>query len=667
MALGYAVDVLGFRGRSIVTRMALGLLLSLAVCPILVYLLARFGGFRAVWVFYAAVWFIAAVMGWRERRAFAPAVRELFSSHRVGLALVFGWIVFCALWEVDFVTASNVFRPLNTMDAIAHVAFTNALTRTGIPPNNPFLYPGSPLPLFYYYVWYLVCSLVDQIGGSVVTSRAAVQAGTVWVGLAVAALVMVYTEIISPYIVTGIRKFRFGVAIALLTVTGLDLIPYSFLFFAKVFLDKGTGAGASIEWWNEQVTAWLGAILMSPHHPIAMVICFTAIALWSSLSNGALTRTQKVLLIALLGLAFASACAISAYVMVAFSAGVLLWAIFAMRHGWWPSLLPLCAAAILAGLLYAPFALELRAASHETKLPVTLTVRAFTPVDYWLPSILKFLKHSPGAIYLLRLLFLPLNYFAELGFFLVAAWIYWRWRLSLSRPLGQVESMLACAALGSVLVCTFLASTFRWNDLGWRGFLIAQFVLLLWATPISESLIRPGDSEVILPRRWRLLTWFCLAVGVAGTCVEMMNMRLRVDGPRGPQTVASREAYIWIDQHTPQNTVVLFDPNVYLEYFNSLYGHRQAVSAGQAYGTFFSSGGIGQRILGDATDFFSRDETPDQIRSMCARYHVGAIVVQASDPVWNDRSSWIWKANPSYSNEMVRVFTSQDLKVYAAE
>jgi len=63
-------------------------------------------------------------------------------------------------------------------------------------------------------------------------------------------------------------------------------------------------------------------------------------------------------------------------------------------------------------------------------MPIFLTVRAFTPVDYWLPSLLHFLKHSPASVYALRFVLLPVNYFAELGFFLVAAVLYWRWRRS---------------------------------------------------------------------------------------------------------------------------------------------------------------------------------------------------------------------------------------------
>jgi hypothetical protein len=662
MVLGGSTGVLGFRTRSAAVQVGLGLLLSMSVCPILVYLLARAsGGFRPVWAVFGIVWLAAAVMAVRHRAALAAGVRELWSTGKTGLALAGIWIIFCSLWEIDFVTSGNVFRDLNTMDAIAHVGFTDAITRTGIPPANPFAYPGHPLPLFYYYGWYLISSLIDQLGGSFVTARAAVQGGTVYLGLGIAALVIAWSEILGARIFGGLLKLRTGLALALFAITGLDLIPWTFLYLLKRFFDLGSGAGASIEWWNEQVTAWVGAVLMSPHHPVAMVISFTAVLLFFGSMEPGVRRGQKILLALLMAVALASAAAVSAYVVLALGAGLAIWVLFAARRGWWKLLPPLVGAAVLAAILYAPFALELRAASHETSLPVTLTVRAFLPVDYWLPSLLRFLKHSPAAIYAMRFVFLPLNYFAELGFFMVATVLYWRWRKSQPRLLSAEESLLTCLAAGSVLVCTFLMSTFSWNDLGWRGFLIAQFVMVLWAAPVLEALLYRAPQVRMLPSPWRPLVWFCLVVGAAGTFTEIVNFRVNFEGPTGSQALADRDAYLWVDQHTNPSTVMLFNPSVHLEYFSSLYGHRQAVSGGEAYGSHFSSGPESERILDEATRFFNTGESPAEARSFCRRYGVGVVIVHAMDPVWKDRNSWVWTARPSYANSLTRIFLTDDI------
>ena len=661
MVLGQGFDVLGFRTRSVPVRIGLGLLLSMSVCPIVAHLVARTGGFKPVWIGFVVLWILAAIMALRGRAAIRDATRELFTTYKFGVAVALFWVVFCMLWEVDFVTSGQVFRDLDSMDAVPHVAFTNAITRTGIPPVNPFVYPGHPVILFYYYGWYIVSSLVDQLGGLFVTPRAAVQAGTVYLGLGVGALVIAWSEIVGAKIFGGIRKLRTGLAIALFTITGLDVIPFAFLYLLKRFFNKGSGAGSSIEWWNEQVTAWIGAVLMAPHHPAAMVVCFTAALLFCGLMLPDVRPKQRIVLGGLMSLAMASAAIISSYVLLAFSAGIGLWALYALWRGWWRQLLPLGAVAVISGLLFAPYALDLRAASHETQMPISLTVRAFTPVDYWLPSLLHFLRHSPASVYALRFVLLPVNYFAELGFFLVAAILYWRWRRSVNKPLGPEESLLACLAAGSVLVCTFLTSTFRWNDLGWRGFLVAQFVLLLWATPVADALLSKARGNQLLPDRWRPLVWFCLIVGAAGTLTEMMNFRVNPDGLTGPQAVADRAAYIWVDQHTPDDTILLFNPDVYLDYFNTLYGYRQTVSAGQAVGTFYSTGPEAQTTMDEAIRFFGSDHSLEDIRDLCRRYQVGVIVVQATDPVWKDTSSWVWRTRPSYSNSLARVFITSDI------
>ena len=47
------------------------------------------------------------------------------------------------------------------------------------------------------------------------------------------------------------------------------------------------------------------------------------------------------------------------------------------------------------------------------------------------------------------------------------------------------ERAAVLMVVSSVLACTFLRSNaITSNDLGWRGFMIAQFILLLWAVAI---------------------------------------------------------------------------------------------------------------------------------------------------------------------------------------
>ncbi len=658
--LAFSTDLFGFRQRPIAIRASLALSLSFAICPILVYLAARLtGGFAAVWILFGVVWLIAAVLVIRHG-AFA-AVWSLLSQKKL-LALMAAWFIVCAFSEIDLVSGNRVFLDLNTIDGVAHIAFTDALTRTGVPPNNPFVLPGGPVHLFYYYLWYLMCSLVDQLGGAAVPARAAVQAGTFYIGLGLAAIAAAIANVLDSRIMPGLRASSRAIPIGLLLITGLDLIPWSFLFVIKRLWDMGSGAGSSLEWWNEQVTAWLGGILMSPHHEAGVVICFTGALLLTALIQP-LPLGRRILLIAITGVTFASGAGVSFYVTFTFGVGLLFWTVILMLRRDWVAVSSILFVGLVAIVLYMPFGLELRSAANIKAFPLSLTVRSFQPVDYWLPSIFKYLKTAEGAklIYVLRLLFLPLNYFLELGYFFAATWFYWRWRRALDQKFSREEQLFACAAAGSILVCTFLRSTFRWNDLGYRGFLVAQFVLLFWAIPLTDALFR-REGPRLLSRSGRLVAWTCLVIGLAGTVFEVTGFRFNAERPPVVETAGMRDACLWIGRNTPPDTIVLFNPETPINFFSALYLDRQTVMASKSYGTFFAVGDKAELVLNEAAAAFGDRETLGEFRSLCQKYDVGAILVEDADPLWKDRSSWVWRIKPSFETATSRVFLMPALR-----
>jgi len=656
LSLGYATDLLEFRRRSLPTQMALGLLLSISCLPILVYLLARGGTFHAVWAFFGLIWLISLVVLFRYRTAFLEAVRQLFTRYRGVVLFIVLFLIAGALFEVDWITSKQVRPNLTTMDQTAHVAITDAITRTGVPPVNPFIYPGHPVKLFYYYGWYLICSLADQLGGALVTARAAVQAGKIYEALSIVALVVAYVEILGQKLLPGIRKIRTTVAVGLLLVTGLDLLPWMFLYLVNKLRHKDISWLMSLEWWNESVPAWVGQMLMSPHHAAGLVMCMTALLLLADMWD---QPARKALLIVLAALAFASAATTSVYVTMACAAGLFLWMAVAAMRGWWADIFRYAAAGILALVLFVPVAREYAAASTTHGLPIAVTVRAFSPTDVWLPTLKPSLAPHHQLLFALRVLALPVNYLLELGFFAVAAVLFWMWRRSTGQPLSKTEWLFACQCIGSLLLCTFFKSTVRWNDLGMRGFLVAQFVLLLWSIPIAEAILQRGETLVSSGRllRWPVVVAFCLALGFAGSIFEIYNLRAHFQGPVGPTTLAAYEAYEWIDHNTRTNIVVLYNPDEDQDYYNALYGHRQAISDGKQYS--FLYGGISPdktSVLQDGIDVFAKGESFDKVEGTAGRYHVGVIVVLSTDPAWNDPSSWVWKTQP--------VFQTPDSRVY---
>ncbi|MCU1234717.1 MAG: hypothetical protein JWP63_2684, partial [Candidatus Solibacter sp.] len=69
-------------------------------------------------------------------------------------------------------------------------------------------------------------------------------------------------------------------------------------------------------------------------------------------------------------------------------------------------------------------------------------------------------------------------------FFLIARY-KWRQHRASGEPLSRGDLASAIMLKISILVCTFMRfSVIGCNDLGWRGMLIAEFVLLLWAADL---------------------------------------------------------------------------------------------------------------------------------------------------------------------------------------
>ena len=151
---------------------------------------------------------------------------------------------------------------------------------------------------------------------------------------------------------------------------------------------------------------------------------------------------------------------------------------------------------------------------------------------------------------------LPLNYLFELGFFLAAGVLWWRRHRARREPLSRAELAIALMVVTSVAICSFLCSTvIDNNDLGWRGFLVAQFGLLLWAV------------DVLTDRRYKRspVLAVMIALGAAGTVCDVFMFGLypvladrgalpelawmSPDRKLGERNYAVREAYEWADRN----------------------------------------------------------------------------------------------------------------------
>jgi hypothetical protein len=295
--------------------------------------------------------------------------------------------------------------------------------------------------------------------------------------------------------------------------------------------------------------------------------------------------------------------------------------------------------------------------------PVVWTVRGFMIPEFFMRA---FGLGKTWQLAIGDLLLLPINYFLELGLFFVIGWWRWRkWRTS-REPLGRRDLTSITMAAVSILVCTFLRSNLIGNnDLGWRGFLIAQFVLLLWAADLLADW--PGI-------RSRALLTSLIALGAAGTLYDVAILRLypvladrgavpmvawmSPDRQLGKRTYAARQTYEWVDRQTPQTAVIQYNPKVAIQDTPAgLYSDRRAIAAGPDCLCTFG-GDLRQctPILATLEKLYAKEPGPESFQEVCRAMPIDMLVAKDTDPVWENRAGWVWEQQPVFANEYFRVF-----------
>src|SRR5207244_509580 len=103
------------------------------------------------------------------------------------LLMALAWVVLALASLTDAPVGDRLYLSVTAADQSYRTAFTDAVTRTGIAhPVNPLGYINGPAPLRYHYFWFVLCSLVDQVGGTWVPARHAFLASVIWCGIALA-------------------------------------------------------------------------------------------------------------------------------------------------------------------------------------------------------------------------------------------------------------------------------------------------------------------------------------------------------------------------------------------------------------------------------------------------------------------------------------------------
>ena len=653
----WLTELLDFRQRSLTTRIAIAIPLSIGITPALSYLAGRFVGMTAEW----------AVFGLATIAFGAIAARELMHAGKLRwtrTALVFavivgGWALIGLISLVDVQIHDRLYYSVVSFDYTLRSAIVASISRTGIPPINPYYFPGHGAPLRYHYFWLIPCSLVNQLGGPLVSARQAIIGGTIWCGAGLLAIVPVFLRFVHPLGAERIHR-RSLIGAGLLAVTGLDLLPNLLRDLANVPLPDP-------EWWNSfQISSWTTSVLWVPHATSSLIAGLTGVLIIWNFRSAESKRRQGIWAL-LAGLCLASCIGSSIYVGFVFGIAIGAWVLAMLVRRELNQALFASVAGVLAVSAVAQHLLDLRGSLSGA--PGTAgALFAFHISDFVFSNLFRgWFQNSMLRLNLVNALLLPLNYLLELGAFLFAG--FWTLRLWLGKGKRlspyQLVTLIFCGV--SAAICTCLrSSVIANNDLGCRGFLLAQFVLLLWATDLLDQ------KSALLAGRQPVIFAVLIGIGVLGSIHEAVVLRgftiasdltgiprqdwLSADHNLGKRTYALRAGYEQLRTALPAAAVVQHNPNAIpgdLPY--GLYADRQVIAETHACGVVFG-GEVAPcaPIIAKLESIFAGRQSRDQASQDCSDLGISALLIKDTDPVWRQRDSWIWRTQPIVANGYMR-------------
>jgi hypothetical protein len=463
------------------------------------------------------------------------------------------------------------------------------------------------------------------------------------------------------------------VALALLLVTGLDILPV----LSKYVLHLIKGPVIlyhSVEWWNEQITAWFTAVLWVPHHVAGLITTLTAFLIFSYVRSVRRPGRQALILI-VCALAVFSAVGLSIWITMTFAAFWIAWIMMSFLNGWhdearWGTFV----GAVALGLSL-PYLIDLHRANYTQITPVIVSVRKLFPIH----NLVESYHWGWVSTLAVDLLSIPLNYFMEFGFFALAGIFYWTRRVQILGRLCRNETACVTLAITSAAIATFLRSNIENNDLGWRSAMFLQFVLLLWAADVMTELVGQLKCERVrfqMSRRKAILLLVSLVIGISAVLYDAVLMKLYpmsgdlqlpIVRPHGDVLTERnlgrryydfRLAYQWINGQFAESAVVQHNPDIFIDLPSGLYGNRQVVAADHLYGTVFGIPQAMYRPVYSAVSalFASRTIDMEDVSAVCRRFNITALVVKDTDPIWSDPDSWVFRKFPIFRNRSTRVF-----------
>jgi hypothetical protein len=669
--LGLASNAFGMRSRSAAEKILFSAAYSIAVTPILAVLVTRLSSYKVTLALFLLLAVISISTLVRQLPLPAGFLSRIQRSTWILLGMMLAWFLLVQFSLADLQIGQRLYVNYVAYDHSVRVPLVEAAARTGVPPLNPFYALGKIPVLRLYYYWYVVCALPMQLLG--IGAKACLDASVFWCGLGLASIIPLFLKYVLGERENLRRKSV--ITVALLAVTGLDLIPYFALVF-KFHIWLG-----DMEWWDpNQVSSWLGSLLWVPHHVASLTACMAGLLALSSLDEGNALH-QRVWAAVIAGLAFASAAGLSIYVTFTFAIFAICWSVQLLFEKKIKTFTTTVAAGVLSLFLSWPYLLDLLSKRSGAGSIAGAGERfAFFAIRGF-PPALQFLEklgiHNSLLLGLAKMPILLIVYVFEFGFFALIMLLCLRHDARSPTPLSRQRRMMWMMLIVSLLTMSVVQSdSSGTNDLGFRGMLVVQFILLLWSGPIVYDFFfgNDGTAKMGLGVPWiKFSIVFTLVLGVAGTAYQLLALRCyapMVDAKKlirtetflgspgfGERTYWMREGFGQLSRLTSSLATVQYNPLRDEVAIAHLYSTRQAVMGDMECGSTF--GGDPQECKKALPYFAAVFNAPDVVRSwnldrFCDAYQVNVLVATDTDPVWNDPYSWVWTRPSLLTNPSLR-------------
>jgi hypothetical protein len=669
---GWLVDIFNFRKRTSIVQIIMAMTISVSIVPAILFLVYRFTSYS----FVVSLLILFAVVGIYIFIKFYKRSADSNEYKMAAVTLALLWVFLSVFILVDFQIGESLYFSANSYDLTTRVSVVDAVTRTGVPPVNPSYYPGQPVLLnFLYYYWYILASVVDQMGGIFVSAHQAMIASISWAGILLFATLATYLRVRDNQPTQSAWRKSF-IAIQLFAISGLDFIVVMIIVANFNFKLGLVPFQEQFEGWNMPIMSWMNALAWVPHHLAAALACVTTMLI--ATQNMQKKYSERIFPSIIIGLAFASAFGLSVWVMFVFAAFWVVWALILVIHEKkYQQFIFMIISGLFGVIFVAPFLFNILVdrgtGSSGGELPVALYVRPFLITD-----ILS--GFSQVVIDTLSFTLLPLNYLFELGFFFLMAFVWLQEFYKQNERFNPLYKAELTLVLVSIFVLTFLRSTIiAINDLGIRGWLPLQFILVVWSADVifKTAGTRKWISSKIFDeingtKTLKLALSVMLIIGFLTTGLEVLSLRtwsmlvdnnivgfpnrLSPDAHLGERTYSARLAYNYLHEHIPADSITQNNPLDFLDRPSGLYGtHQMVISNRTSYGVPVE---IYNTFVDNIAVIFTRQTTDwDSIDTVCIKYSIDVLIIKDTDPLWDNLEILKQQRHPLYENKYYALYS----------